>query len=138
MKIANILFVDTEKTLVKVIHEDSTADIMSYEKGMKKLGGWSEFDIEKATHEFYESELKAAQMVRNSNLAAEDPNNKTVNLKNLLSTEFDKGELFELKLSIFDLVEVKASKKRSLKSRLRKSKDLVEILFCLQSIRDEG
>ena len=59
-----------------------------------------------------------------------------MNLISILEKEWTKEELFELKLAIFELPEVKAFKGRKEKSAIRKSDDLVEILHYLWVIRN--
>ena len=131
MKITNIIFVDTGKTLAKIFNEDGTADIVSYDKKDKRFVGWKEYDIEKAPNDFNNAELR--EKATEIKISVDDITD--LDITGILDLKPTKNQLFELKLKMFDLPEVKLCKKRSIKSTLRKSNDLTEIFHCLHEIR---
>ena len=138
MSIQNILFCDTEKTAIKVYFEDGRIEVHSWmpeSETMIDLDGWTETDIEEASILFDRAEAEAREK-RDMYLKALEGGKLTeMNLLSVIQKEWTKEELFELKLAIFELDEVKAFKGRKEKSAMRKSEDLVEILHYLWVIR---
>lgn len=135
MKIDNIIFTDSSKSLIKVFYDTGVVEVHTYESTGLDLTEWSERDIEDATvaysrkeTEFYDKMNEYVEAMQNGFILDN-------NLAVLATKEWDKEELFDLKLKVFELDIVKDCKNRSHKSAIRKSDNLWEIFYFLWKIR---
>ena len=67
-----------------------------------------------------------------------EENKKSTLLEQLMNLSTDNEKLFKLKLEIFELDAIKSSKDRKLKSKIRKSKNSLEILSVLHGIMERS
>lgn len=138
-KIKDIIFTDENKTMINIAREDGSFELHTWQpqsKSMIDLEGWTETDIEESTVNFNIRELEAREKMNLYFDALGQGKFTQMNLLEIISKEWSKEELFELKLAIFELPEVKEFKGRKEKSAMRKSVDLVEILHYLYLIRN--
>ena len=139
MNIANCIFINDEndevKTL-KVIYENSTADIVTFNlddpkisKLVSECGGIDK--IERNTKDFNIAIEKETILY--------DKFKKYMQLGDQLSLELTKEysdeELFNLKMWVFEQPEVESCKDRELKKKIRTSKDLIEIIGVYYQIK---
>ena len=140
MKIIDIIFTDPEKSAIKVLFEGNLIEVHSWQpesENMIDLQGWTETDIEESSINFERREQEAIEKQEMYLKALEGGKLTEMNLLSTIQKKWTKEELFELKLAIFELDEVKAYKGRKEKSAMRKSEDLVEILHYLYLIRQK-
>lgn len=67
-----------------------------------------------------------------------EENDKRTLLERLMDLSTDNEKLFKLKLEVFEIDAVKSSKDRKLKSKIRKSKNSLEILSVLHEIMERS
>lgn len=145
--INNVIFLDDTKTAVKVIYSDAPAQIVSWPTENKELSDFTESAIELNTSEFLKKESWQAQQFDAfmkivaekgglDNIDFTSNTSETVNASDIFTKELSKEVLFEYKLAVFELPEVKATAAKSFRPHIRKAKDLVEIMYWLHQCRN--
>jgi hypothetical protein len=134
-EIKNVIFVDGNKTTVKIFYDDHL-EVRTWDPKDPDLKDWDEADIEMASHDFMNRELSISEnfekFMRGEGVLIGN------HLALLLTKVLSKEELFELKVAILELEYVKASRKRSIKSQIRKSSDLMELFHLVYLLREDA
>jgi len=141
--VSNIIFADYEKTSIKIFYKDGRIEVKSYNPDddvvKEVLGQTTEFDVEVNTYEFAKKEAAARKKFEDYILKRNDvkieirevPVERTVEkslkevVHSILENKYSKEELFDLKVEILELLEITD---KSIKTKIRKSKDVLEIL----------
>lgn len=148
--INNVIFLDDTKTAIKVIYDTGSAQVMSWPSQNEELADFTEAAIELNTNEYLKRESWQAQqfdafmqvVAENGGLDNVDfteivnPTSSSITPSELLTKEFTKEELFEYKLAVFELPEVKDAAAKSFRPSIRKAKDLVEVMYWLHKCRN--
>lgn len=139
MKVENVIFIDADKTAVKVFYDNGKIEVKSYNaddlEQFSLLNNMSEYEIERATAKFLQDEAEALQQYRKYIEDYESGLSVLGDVKSIISREYDMNDLFEMKLAAFELEEVKTSKDRKLKVSLRKAKDVFELFHIIHLLR---
>lgn len=129
--VSNIIFADLQKTAIKVFYKDGRIEVKSYnpndEVVKELLGQITEFDIEVNTHEFNKKETAARRKFEEYLLQKNNPAKTGLKdvVREILENEYSKEELFDLKVEVLELPEITD---KTVKTKIRKSKDVLEIL----------
>lgn len=142
MNIANCIFInsfeDETKTL-KVTYEDGRIDIVTFNlddtvvSNIVELAGGVE-QIESNTRSLNKKLEREEALYKKFKKHMQVSND----LSFLFVRDYDKEELFNLKIWLFDLPEVESCTNLDLKKQLRTSKDLVEVIGTYYLIKKEA
>lgn len=142
MNIANCIFInsfeDETKTL-KVTYEDGRIDIVTFNlddtvvSNIVELAGGVE-QIESNTRSLNKKLEREEALYKKFKKHMQVSND----LSFLFVRDYDKEELFNLKIWLFDLPEVESCINLDLKKQLRTSKDLVEVIGTYYLIKKEA
>lgn len=142
MNIANCIFInsfeDETKTL-KVTYEDGRIDIVTFNlddtvvSNIVELAGGVE-QIESNTRSLNKKLEREEALYKKFKKHMQVSND----LSFLFVRDYDKEELFNLKIWLFDLPEVENCTNLDLKKQLRTSKDLVEVIGTYYLIKKEA
>lgn len=144
----NARFIDTKHTVCEVLWRDNDDDtIIRSENVLREDGNtlWENllkettleqilrntFDYNKGEEEAFKKMAKQMyppEIIIEANERTVEVENKSLDFEKLLSGDLEAEELFKLKILIFENEAIKESKDRSLKTKIRKSKDALEII----------
>lgn len=142
-KVYAVRFTSEEKDTIIVTNELLNADIWSWNPDLPECQdlieqGWNEEKIEEATLIFIRNETKQRERFEQFLELEENFYVGTLKTEHILKASISENDLFKLKMSVFELEEVKNNKDRLIKSKIRKSKDPVEIFALLHKIRTDS
>lgn len=89
------------------------------------------FEFNKAEEEAFKAmvkEMYPPEVIIETNERQIEVESKSLDFEKLLSGDLEAEELFKLKILMFENEKIKTSKDKSLKSKIRKSKDALEII----------
>ena len=89
------------------------------------------FEFNKAEEEAFKAmvkEMYPPEVIIETHERQIEVENKSLDFEKLLSGDLEAEELFKLKILMFENEKIKTSKDKSLKSKIRKSKDALEII----------
>lgn len=136
----NARFIDTKHTVCEVLWRDNDdALIIRSENVLREddntlwenlLKETSLEKILKNTFDYNKGEEEAFKKMFKKMYDKEEsqPKSDSLSFEKLLSNDLNQEELFKLKILIFENEAIKESKDRSLKTKIRKSKDVLEII----------
>lgn len=136
----NARFIDTKHTVCEVLWRDNDdALIIRSENVLREDGNtlWENLlkettleKILKNTFDYNKGEEEAFKKMFKKMYDKEEsqPKSDSLSFEKLLSNDLNQEELFKLKILIFENEAIKESKDRSLKTKIRKSKDALEII----------
>lgn len=136
----NARFIDTKHTVCEVLWRDNDdALIIRSENVLREDGNtlWEnllkETSLEKIlknTFDYNKGEEEAFKEMFKKMYDKEEsqPKSDSLSFEKLLSNDLNQEELFKLKILIFENEAIKESKDRSLKTKIRKSKDVLEVI----------
>jgi len=131
-KITSAIFLDTEKTAVKVFFKNGEIEIFGYDEKSPEIQNLlkqiSEEQIERTTID-YQREEGAMYTALQAMIKGEG----VLYVSDIASafygeTDVDENDLFQLKIKIFEEPGISESKNRTLKSKIRKSKSFYDTL----------
>jgi hypothetical protein len=144
----NARFIDTKHIVCEVLWRDNDDDtIIRSENVLREDGNtlWENllkettleqilrntFDYNKGEEEAFKKmvkEMYPPEVIIETNERQIEVENKSLDFEKLLSGDLEAEELFKLKILMFENEKIKTLKDKSLKSKIRKSKDALEII----------
>jgi hypothetical protein len=136
----NARFIDTKHTVCEALWKDNDDDtIIRSENVLREDGNtlWENLlkettleQILRNTFDYNKGEEEAFKKMFKKMYDKEEsqPKSDSLSFEKLLSNDLNQEELFKLKILIFENEAIKESKDRSLKTKIRKSKDVLEII----------